>query len=1165
MTDNGEAEVITAAGDPLVRDDLVTDRALTAEDPDRLNHEPIAERVLDLVTVSDPPVNVALFGAWGSGKSSFSALLGRGIEKRGLDIRIVNYNAWTFIGESLERNFISHTASVLEVDPNTKEGRRYHQGLYENRRSSGLELSKIDLVSLLGLTFAVLVGIVCILSAIVFAAATLAHQDPVKAIQETIPSVLASSAVTALLVSGVKQILDGARIESDQGAPTQEQLHGTFLKLIKAQTKPEYPGSPRRRILFFIDELDRCPKGQVVETLAAIRNYFEAPGCLFVVAADRQVLERAFDSLPYANPGDAQNPYYGSASEFFDKIFQYQIPLPPLRGDTLLRFAHDLVIGKPAGVWAILREAEGGHLLDQVLYALIPSHVRSPRRVKVLLNAFATNARVASSRGIEWQPRAQEIAKLTALQTEFPLFANDLLIEPRLPSYLLDPGSAPAARKNLLNKHRLDPAEPARELTAAAPEVDPAVAPTATPAASPAAAPPKPVSTPVIPAAESGMTPTDPTPRADEALAEVLMVAQRGFLKAYLHRVSDVPDTSRDLLYLSSAGQAVDLGDPELAALIEGQAVDSPASVVSAASERSEEVRQRAIRLLAGQILQGFGLERANLVSALLGIAQSIRYQLGPSADEATNALSVVEKQDGLREDHLVRALGVALGASPTVGQPFIQRLFADPRLLADSKRLSAVAAFADRLDETSRKTVWARLGEVLPTDHAVLDAPLRRLPLAVAMEAVEAAADAIRLEAGASAAAPAESPAFVESLFAAATDRPDGMELAGSILSGLISDTVTPFYTVLRTRAPSVLQAMGDPSQAEDVSLSILLDAPPEDWDLWTSLLPPVSDEAEGPGYGETALTSVFERTEGVETVDLAAIVTSMLPAIKRLDGTSLWKELEPTLTTAITARPWASSPQAIQTKVYRAAFALRPLGEPVSSGVERLVAANLVLGLETATAPQCVAVIVDIAAALPVGVIEVVAPVLAAVVVAASSEPLKVRAQIGLAAAMGRAGRTDAVSGLLPTRDAVLTAITNPNVLRAWTRVPAPPADVRWMAVQLATAANPMSVPKANIDVFGEWAGTSATIDDRTGLLLDGVGVTDDISGWIEVVGPHGVDDQAMVVEVSRRIQAEPKATRRADLARNLLALRPTAPRAQQSIAELMLWLLSRKTQGL
>jgi hypothetical protein len=92
-----------------------------------------------------------------------------------------------------------------------------------------------------------------------------------------------------------------------------------------------------------------------------------------------------------------ESPYYSSAGSFFDKVFQHQVPLPPLRNRRLSRYARDLV-EKRGGVWADLRAAEDhGQAFDAVLFALIPSHVTSPRRVKVLLNAFAVNARTAQS------------------------------------------------------------------------------------------------------------------------------------------------------------------------------------------------------------------------------------------------------------------------------------------------------------------------------------------------------------------------------------------------------------------------------------------------------------------------------------------------------------------------------------------------------------------------------------------------------------------------------------------------------------------------------------------------------------------------------------------------------------------------------------------------
>ena len=62
----------------LLKGDLIPDRALRMQDEDEFEHLAIAERVADLLAVAEPPLNVALFGSWGSGKSSFASLL-RGV------------------------------------------------------------------------------------------------------------------------------------------------------------------------------------------------------------------------------------------------------------------------------------------------------------------------------------------------------------------------------------------------------------------------------------------------------------------------------------------------------------------------------------------------------------------------------------------------------------------------------------------------------------------------------------------------------------------------------------------------------------------------------------------------------------------------------------------------------------------------------------------------------------------------------------------------------------------------------------------------------------------------------------------------------------------------------------------------------------------------------
>lgn len=60
--------------------------------------------------------------------------------------------------------------------------------------------------------------------------------------------------------------------------------------------------------------------------------------CVFVVAADQQVLEQALtEASSQATPADTGNPYYSSGSGYLDKVFQYQVSVPPLMS---LRVSH---------------------------------------------------------------------------------------------------------------------------------------------------------------------------------------------------------------------------------------------------------------------------------------------------------------------------------------------------------------------------------------------------------------------------------------------------------------------------------------------------------------------------------------------------------------------------------------------------------------------------------------------------------------------------------------------------------------------------------------------------------------------------------------------------------------------------------------------------------
>lgn len=61
----------------LTAQDVVPDAALSADRVDRFDNTAIAGWVAELACVAATPTNVALFGPWGSGKSSLYATLRR--------------------------------------------------------------------------------------------------------------------------------------------------------------------------------------------------------------------------------------------------------------------------------------------------------------------------------------------------------------------------------------------------------------------------------------------------------------------------------------------------------------------------------------------------------------------------------------------------------------------------------------------------------------------------------------------------------------------------------------------------------------------------------------------------------------------------------------------------------------------------------------------------------------------------------------------------------------------------------------------------------------------------------------------------------------------------------------------------------------------------------
>lgn len=703
--------------------DLIPDNRLAADELDLLEHDAIARGVAEIAWSAEAPVNIALFGAWGSGKSSVYSMIEKHLDRIApKKVRVARYDAWKYGGRELKRNFINSLAHELQLDDKPE----FSEGLEKEQLDT--RLNTISWVGRNWLSLLVGVGLAAALAALwvlVQAGAAWAFTDNgFKATSKLLVAQAGTVFGLALVAALVgPKAFEGAVITNKTPAPEgSDQFAKRFSDLVTAALKGRH-----ERLVVFIDELDRCDPKDVVATLIDLKTFLDQDRCAFIVAADREVIERALREVPQAKPVREDEPYYATPGAFLDKIFQHQLALPPLRSRALTKFAHDLV-DQQGGIWEELR-SHGQDTFDRTVFALVPVHVRSPRRVKVLLNNFATNARIAQSRGLGWLDRAHEVAVLTVLQTEFPAVADELRRVPRLLAYLRDEDRPSGELAEIVAQYRFDRTGPARKAaaTAAGEEIDED----------------EPAET------AAGRLLTDDETAAGVREREIASETLRRQLTNYLAKVAaaGIRDPRPDLLYLQVAGGREALTDPRLGDVIDFATDTAPDSVVEAFVEEPSATLAVAIPLLiAGgdnEVGPGqqFAYESACRLVEHLDPEdyEAVARQTAPSLIAAATA-------DALSDPSLPGALLVACwtGATDGVSQVLarVAKLGPSEELLdgltvllphlADEQRVTLVGMLADRFDQHPQPLLTALrdtpVGSAVDLWNRVADRVLRVL-----------------------------------------------------------------------------------------------------------------------------------------------------------------------------------------------------------------------------------------------------------------------------------------------------------------------------------------------------------------------------------------------------------------------------------------------------
>ena len=121
-----------------------------------------------------------------------------------------------------------------------------------------------------------------------------------------------------------------------------------------------------RRLIVFIDDLDRCNASNILELLEIIKNVLDAKNLIFCITVDMKQIERAWELRYNSDLVKIES------KEYIEKLFPVIFSLPPKTDDDIGNYIGSLV------------PIDEEH--DKLRLHLIESLTRNPRQIKRMLN-----------------------------------------------------------------------------------------------------------------------------------------------------------------------------------------------------------------------------------------------------------------------------------------------------------------------------------------------------------------------------------------------------------------------------------------------------------------------------------------------------------------------------------------------------------------------------------------------------------------------------------------------------------------------------------------------------------------------------------------------------------------------------------------------------------
>jgi hypothetical protein len=334
----------------LVR--LVSDVAIDDPSGDTLRYKRYVVPIVGIVTnpAAETPFTIGVFGTWGSGKSTVLRLVENALQHRSPDkFVLVQFNAWL---HRKEPNILVALLHALHAELNKMPGERF--------AASTRKITEV-LIRL---------GADVLLKKLTLDAVSLEKLETLeKKYQEA-----------------------KGQVESEM-----RRLHDILKTELLAI------GEDGTRVVFFVDDLDRCEPEQIVDVLECLKLFFDLRNAFIIVAADKEIIDRGIE-VRYGKFMFGSR-MAGIGAEYIEKMVQLPLQLFPIFADQVETYIRDLA--PPADFTPHIK------LLASVV-------TPNPRRIKRVINTLTVFGEMANVDGSLASLKRDVLMRLAVMQLQSP-------------------------------------------------------------------------------------------------------------------------------------------------------------------------------------------------------------------------------------------------------------------------------------------------------------------------------------------------------------------------------------------------------------------------------------------------------------------------------------------------------------------------------------------------------------------------------------------------------------------------------------------------------------------------------------------------------------------------------------------------------------------------